>query len=276
MYGFMGLVCMGCTVLTSCHSSKGLDKSAESAAVSTVFSASQHFDKVRANGSQQQNIVSKVSVTLAFGNQSVSTNGSLKMKKDDVIQLSLVDPILGAMELGRIEFTKTRVLILDRINKQYIEAPYSDVSFLQKANIDFNTLQSLFWNNIFEPGKNPPIADDFQYEQTDGGVRMTYRDKLLTYGFDTQLGDGRLAKTSIASNTDKSSKCDFVYGDFTSVDDRPFPKEMSMSFTTGSQTFSMSLSLGTIRNSSDWVARTSVPGKYSKANLEKIFKQLMR
>ncbi len=276
LYGFMGIVCMVCLTLVSCHSTKGLDKSAGETAVSTEFSAARHFDKVRANGSRQQNLVSKVNVTLALGNQSVSTGGSLKMKRDDVIQLSLVDPVLGVMEVGRIEFTRTRVLVLDRVNKQYIEAQYSDVDFLKKANIDFNTLQSLFWNTVFEPGKTTPVADDFQYDRTADGVSMTYRDKLLTYGFHTQLKDGKLDKTSITGNNDRSCRCDFTYGDFTTFSDLPFPKEISMSFSTGSKTFSMSLSLGAIRNSSDWVARTSVPGKYSKANPEKIFKQLMR
>ncbi len=276
LYGFMGAVCAVCLTLASCHSTKGLDKSQGESAVSTEFSAPQHFDKVRANVSQQKNIVSKVNVTLTLGNQSVSTGGSLKMKKDDVIQLSLVDPILGAMELGRIEFTRTRVLVLDRMNKQYIDVPYSDVDFLQKANIDFNTLQSLFWNSIFEPGKSTPAANDFHYEKAADGVKMTYRDKLLTYGFHTQLKDGKLERTSITGNTASPYRCDFTYGDFTTLNNLPFPREITMSFTTGGQTFAMSLSLGAIRNSSDWIARTSVPGKYSKANPEKIFKQLMK
>lgn len=274
--GVMGILCTVCFMLVSCHSTKGLDKPTEGNSVNTEFSAAQHLNKVMANNSQQLNIVSKVNVTLASGNQSVSTSGSLKMKKDDVIQLSLVDPILGVMELGRIEFTRTRVLVLDRMNKQYIDVPYSDVNFLQKANIDFNTLQALFWNKVFEPGKDTPDASDFHYEQTTEGVRILYKDKLLTYGFHTQLKDGKLDKTSITSNTDRAYRCDFAYSNFATFDNRPFPKEMVMSFCTGSQTFTMSLSLGSIRNSSDWIARTSVPGKYSKANPEKIFKQLMK
>lgn len=272
----VGLICMACLMLASCHSTKGLDKSSASTAVSTGFSATQHFDKVKANNSQQQNLVSKVNVSLVYDDKSVSTSGSLKMKKDDVIQLSLVDPILGVMELGRIEFTKTHVLILDRVNKQYIDVPYSDVSFLQKANIDFNTLQSLFWNSVFEPGKSAPVASDFNYEQTSGNVRMLYKDKMLTYDFYTQPADGRLEKTSITSNSDKSYQCDFTYGDFSTFENKPFPKDMTMSFRAGSRKFSLSLSLGSIKNSSDWIARTSVPSKYSKADTEKILKQLIK
>lgn len=272
----VGLICMACLMLASCHSTKGLDKSSASTATSTGFSATQHFDKVKANNSQQQNLVSKVNVSLAYDDKSVSTSGSLKMKKDDVIQLSLVDPILGVMELGRIEFTKTHVLILDRVNKQYIDVPYSDVSFLQKANIDFNTLQSLFWNSVFEPGKSAPVASDFNYEQTSGNVRMLYKDKMLTYDFCTRPADGRLEKTSITSNSDKSYQCDFSYGDFSTFENKPFPKNMTMAFRAGSRKFSLSLSLGSIKNSSDWIARTSVPNKYSKADTEKILKQLIK
>ncbi len=75
--------------------------------------------------------------------KSLSVNGSLRMKRDEVVQLSL--SMLG-FELGRLEFSPDDVLILDRYHKQYVRCGYDDISFLKSAGIDFYALQSLFWN----------------------------------------------------------------------------------------------------------------------------------
>ena len=154
-YIAVGIACITlCWGLTSCKSTKPIvSPNAPIDNASTVFAADKYMSLVASNNSTQANLTAKVKVVVDVDGKSVSTSGSLKMKKNDVIQLSLVDPLLGVMELGRMEFTKTRVLIIDRVNKQYVDLPYSDVSFLKQANIDFNTLQSLFWHEVFEPGK---------------------------------------------------------------------------------------------------------------------------
>ena len=231
---------------------------------------------VASNNSTQANLTAKVKVVVDVDGKSVSTSGSLKMKKDDVIQLSLVDPLLGVMELGRMEFTKTRVLIVDRVNKQYVDVPYSDVSFLTKANIDFYTLQSLFWHEVFEPGKKTAKASDFQYQDSGDNINITFIDKMLTYKFETQKKQGQLNHTLITNNTDQTYRFAFSYDKFTSFYNKPFPREMTMSFTTADQKTSLSMSLSSLKNASDWVARSSAPSKYTKANPETLFKMLVK
>ena len=72
------------------------------------------------------NFSSKMKLTISSNGKDMSVNGTLRMKKDQVIQLSIV-PFLG-IEAGRVEFTPTKVLIIDRINKQYVEEPISELS----------------------------------------------------------------------------------------------------------------------------------------------------
>lgn len=268
------MICCVCVAVTSCKSVKSVEPATSNVVSDNV--AEHYISIVKGNNSPQKNLVAKVKVAVETDGKSMSTNGTLRMKKDDVIQISLVDPLLGALELGRMEFTKTHVMIIDRINKQYIYVPYSDVSFLKRANIDFNTLQSLFWNEVFEPGKDTLNAADFEMVNTANEVNLIYKDHLLTYNFFTLNQNGQLNKTLITNNTDKIYKFTFEYSKFSAFGGTLFPKNMIMSFTTGKQTASLSLSLGSIKNSSDWVTRSSVPSKYSKADPEKIFKQLVK
>lgn len=278
LHMIVGMICIGsCIALSSCKSSKPVvNPNSPIVSTNTTFAADKYMSMVVSNNSTQANLTAKVKVVVDVDGKSVSTSGSLKMKKDDVIQLSLVDPLLGVMELGRMEFTKTRVLIVDRVNKQYVDVPYSDVSFLTKANIDFYTLQSLFWHEVFEPGKKTAKASDFQYQDSGDNINITFVDKMLTYKFETQKKQGQLNHTLITNNTDQTYRFAFSYDKFTSFYNKPFPREMTMSFTTADQKTSLSMSLSSLKNASDWVARSSAPSKYTKANPETLFKMLVK
>ncbi len=278
LHMIVGMICIGtCIALSSCKSSKPVvNPNSPIVSTNTTFAADKYMSMVASNNSTQANLTAKVKVVVDVDGKSVSTSGSLKMKKDDVIQLSLVDPLLGVMELGRMEFTKTRVLIVDRVNKQYVDVPYSDVSFLTKANIDFYTLQSLFWHEVFEPGKKTAKASDFQYQDSGDNINITFIDKMLTYKFETQKKQGQLNHTLITNNTDQTYRFAFSYDKFTSFYNKPFPREMTMSFTTADQKTSLSMSLSSLKNASDWVARSSAPSKYTKANPETLFKMLVK
>lgn len=263
--------------LTSCKSTKPIaTPNTPVVNTTTAFVADKYMSLVASNNSTQTHLTAKVKVVVDVDGKSVSTSGSLKMKKDDVIQLSLVDPLLGVMELGRMEFTKTRVLIIDRVNKQYVDLPYSEVSFLKQANIDFNTLQSLFWHEVFEPGKKKAQASDFQYQDNGDNINIMFVDQMLTYRFATQKKQGRLSETLITNNTDKNYRFVFNYGNFTTFYSKSFPREMTMAFTAASLQTSLSMSLSSLKNASDWVARSSAPSKYTKADPEKLFKMLVK
>ena len=266
-----------CWGLIACKSTKTVTPTdTPTANTTTVFAADKYLSMVTSNNTTQTNLTAKVKVVVDVDGKSNSTSGSLKMKKNDVIQISLVDPLLGVMELGRMEFTKTRVLIIDRINKQYVDLPYSDVSFLKQANIDFNTLQSLFWHEVFEPGKSSTKAADFQFKDNGNNIDITFVDHMLTYKFATKKQQGQLQETVITNNTDKNYRFAFNYDNFTTFYSKPFPREMTMAFTASSQTTSLSLTLSSLKNSSDWTARSTVPSKYTKADPEKLFKALVK
>ena len=263
------------TLLTSCGSPKSaIDTTATDASV--MVNTEQHLAKVSANNSTQTYLTSKVKVVATADGNRVTTSGTLRMKRDDVIQLILVDPLIGALELGRMEFTRSRVLIIDKVNKQYVDVPYSDVGFLQKAGINFSTMQSLFWNEVFTPGESQARASDFSLTADGSYVVLTHAARILTYQFTTQRKSGLLSKTEITGSTDQTYKFDFTYNNFQTYEGRPFPKDMTMAFYIDGQPATLSLSLSSMRNSSDWATRSNVSSKFTKADPELIFKMLVK
>lgn len=249
---------------------------------SGVFSQDEYFKQINDNRSKEKFLTAKIKCEVSMDGKSISTAGQLKMKKDDVIQISLLDPLVGLMEVIRIEFTKEMMLMIDRYNKKYIYVPYDEVDFLKKCDIDFIALENLFWNHIFVPAKSDPEASDFVFEMQDepqddkaGYVCLKYIDEHLTYCFNTQNDTKRLKQTVITGNRDKESKFAFSYDDFQAFQGTQFPNEMVMSFIMGTKNAALSFSLSSVKNKSGWQTRTKIPTKYTKEDPERIFRSLM-
>lgn len=161
-YLYIALVAL---TLTACRSSKSAVKGPDantSASTKTTHitnntAALASVQKVAAMHLNQQGVTASTKVRLSgVGGKDLSVNGKLQMKRNDVIRLSL--RFLG-MEVGLMEFTPNDVLVVDRINKQFVRAKYGEVSFLRQAGLDFYALQSLFWNELFIPGQHTLSAE---------------------------------------------------------------------------------------------------------------------
>ena len=120
-------------VMASCRSAKkatdnGTDKTAPVVTVNTP-PATTSKDTQKAPAKQDApsaakqiaagtNFTAKVKVRLRRDDKDISTTGTLRMRYDDVIQITLVDPLLGIAEVGRLELSPDNVLVIDRLNKR--------------------------------------------------------------------------------------------------------------------------------------------------------------
>lgn len=155
-------------VMASCRSAKkatdnGTDKTAPVVTVNTP-PATTSKDTQKAPAKQDApsaakqiaagtNFTAKVKVRLRRDDKDISTTGTLRMRYDDVIQITLVDPLLGIAEVGRLELSPDNVLVIDRLNKRYVSTTYEDFSSLKSRNIGFSTIQDFFWKEAQNSGK---------------------------------------------------------------------------------------------------------------------------
>ena len=140
--------------LASCHSSKKAmkdksDKTKPTTTITTPTTSTKKPDRQEPDLNKMKvavgtNFTSKVRVTITQEGKDVTTSGNLRMRYGDVIQLTLVDPLLGIAEIGRLELSPDKVLIIDRVNKRYVDTNYEEFSALKSRNIDFNTIQDKF------------------------------------------------------------------------------------------------------------------------------------
>ena len=136
-----------CGMIASCASKKHAVTSTTAQPGETTIAVTPSQDNTQPAKPQKKEeacITSRLRLDLSSGSKSASVGGTLRMKKDDVIQLSLVT--FGILEVARIEMTPDYFMLIDKVGRQYVKASYSQVPFLRDADVDFYTIQSYFWN----------------------------------------------------------------------------------------------------------------------------------
>lgn len=240
-----------------------------------------YIRRVNDNAVYAKNIVSKIDFTLnAMGNE-ISTSGKLCMRKDEVIRIQLT--AFGLMEVGRLEFTPDYVLLVNRLQKQYVKATYNDLDFLKANGLDFYSLQSLFWNELFQPSKKSLSDNDLSIFNTDMTAQperhiLMTADRLL-FDWKTNVDKAQIDETVItyAKGTTQQSMVTMEYGDFVPVGAKRFPSKQKVTFDTKafrSGKMTLQFLLNKITNDADWETRSSVPDKYTQISAQQFFAQL--
>lgn len=267
------LLTLAAGLLAACRSSRPAGGKPSTTAVSDL----EHVERVIAQAPQATCVNAKMRFSLQLGNKDFSIGGNFRMKKDDVIQLSLVG--FGIIEGGRIEFTRDSVLLLDRIHQQYVSVAYRDVRFLREAQVDFYTLQALFGNELVLPGL-PHVtqaeASGFEvtHEQGDAVLAARQGNRRLAYRFVTSLVTGLLEQTSISSGSGYTLK--WSYGDFVDLAGAKYPSFQKVELSGLRVPAVMTISLNRIATDDGWATRTQVSKRYQRISGDEFIKMLMQ
>lgn len=213
---------------------------------------------------------SKLKFSAQVGSQDISVGGQLKMKRDDVIRIQLM--ALGIVEAGRLEFTPDYVLMMDRINKQYVKVPYEEVDFLRQSGINFYTLQALFLNELFEPGRQQPDLDDFSVDRNADGVVISLEADKLAYQWQADPLTARIRQTAVDHH---DAQLTWDYRDFKNVEKRLLPSDMEVSVKTAKKQIKVGFQLSQFSTDDDWEPRTTVSSKYKQVSVDDIVRRLM-
>ena len=261
-------------ILASCSTTKSIKKSHSIEGMTE----SEFVENVIENAGGWNALTAKMSLSLDWeGKGETKVSGTLRIKKGEVVQLSIA-PLLG-IEVARAEISPDGILVIDRMNKRYVEVSFAEVKALVKADLDFHTLQALFLNELFLPGKGDLTARDassFKVEPEAEGVRLNVkRAKRFGYHFLTEAPEALLKESYIGLNG-TSYGLRWKYDDFRALERKQFPVDMKLAFEGGKKPVKAALALSRLSTNGDWEARTEVSRKYEKVELEEILKLLLK
>lgn len=263
-------------LLASCASSR---KTIKSDTTTTTPAETHTFAaRVLAQRTQAQGITAKMNLRIEAGKKNVSVGGNFRALRDDVIQIQLV--FLGIKEVGRLELTRDSILLVDRINRQYIHARYADIPYLRRAGITFRSFQALFWGELFVPGQSgeTPAPDDFREEKLTKTVCLSHKDKELALQFVADAATALLQTTSVSSTHTSLAAIESSYQNWTTLGRGRFPAEttLTLAVATGGA-YKATFRLSSLRESTDWATRTEVnTKKYRAVSPDAILRQIMK
>lgn len=278
-------IALAALTLASCATQKTQAQAKDSIAAASHGSNPDDavLSRIYENEVYQRNIVSKLTFSLNKGQGSVSVPGQLRMRRDLVIRIQLQMPLLGT-ELGRLEFTPTGVLFLDRIHKQYCRANYDDVSFLAENGITFYTLQALFWNKLTLPGEESVgygNLSQFHVGTATDCVPVSVDKGKLSFRWNTETATGliRQARVAYASSGHGTSTLTWTYDKFAAFGSKKFPLNQTLAVSTtatGKQkNLQVTLDLDGVSADDSWDATTTLSDRYSEVSVEELLSKLI-
>ena len=283
------LVVAATFLVTACSSIRGLGRKSgklqdeEKANTTTLFADTLQKDaflqQVTANAQTSRFLTSKVKFSVEMGNRQMTLTGNLKMKRDDVIRLQLM--AFGFVEAGRLEFTKDYVLIVDRINKQYLKVPYMQLEFFRHSGVDFNMLQALFWNELFQPGKTHLTERNLKKFMASTGVDndvvISLESDQLSYRWLADQSTARIKMANVLySNYLRGNyQLNWDYDDFKVSNRKMFPLKHKVVFNTPDREVKLEMILNYMGNDEDWETRTVLSGKYRQMPVDEILRRFM-
>ena len=272
----MAAVTMTMVLIAGCGSTRKVVNETPNA--QAVVQKQEFLQKVSDNAQHARFITSKVKFAVEVGAQQLTLTGNLKMKRDDVIRLQLM--AFGFVEAGRLEFTKDYVLIMDRINKQYLKVPYQQLDFMRNSGLDFYALQALFWNELFQPGKTQVTDEMLKSYTTDMEAEdavISMESGKLSYRW---LADKVNAQVKMANILYKDRyrgnyQLNWDYLDFKQNGRKKFPLDHKVKFTTPDKEVKFEMILNYMGADEDWETRTEVSGKYRQVTVDEILRRFM-
>ena len=240
--------------------------------------------RVQDNVQTARFITSKVKFSVEVGAQKLTLTGNLKMKRDDVIRLQLM--AFGFVEAGRIEMTKDYVLIMDRINKQYLKAPWMQIDFLRNSGLNFSSMQSLFWNELFKPnpvivGKKAVADTTATFSTIESGDDMIIQlnEGKMDYSWLVGRNDALIKMANIQYkdrfNSDNNAQLNWDYDKFEIFSSKKFPMKHAISLTTAKKDVKLGMTLNYIGSDTEWETRTEVSNKYREVTVDEILRRFM-
>ena len=214
-----------------------------------------------------QAVTAKTTIAFNYEGHSATLKGRLRMRRDEGVQMSIT--ALGLMEIASIEFTPKGAYIIDRVNKRYVMFDYSS-GWMNLAGINFNAVQSLFWNRIFIPGEKEAWRNTGNFTISNTGTRCLVepnRQRTLKCQFHTDTDCKRLQQTDLNL---KQYAATWKYSRFETTDDYTYPTTHDVLVSGSSRSIGANINLSNISTlDTGWDGTTDL-SRYKEVDIDQL------
>jgi hypothetical protein len=227
------------------------------------------------SGLQYNTLSSNLKLTIKQSKRAkdISVDAQLRIIKNEAIQLSLRMPLIGT-EVAKVLITPDNILIIDRLNKQYLYEPVKNILSGASFDFDYYCLEALLTNRLFIAGKKEVMPPDyllFKMQEDGSHVNISYTDRQnIQYDFVSDYSHH--IQTAQINGGKKSSRLLCEYASWNSIAGKnTFPMFIALTFNT-QDTYKLDLSFKSVDINADFSLDYSIPNKYRQISLQQVIK----
>ena len=255
----------------SCKSSK----EAASVVLSSM-TTQERINSIIQSGIQYNDLSSNLKLTIRPGknHKETSVDAQLRIVKNEALQISLRIPILGS-EAFRILITPDNVLIIDRLNRQYLYETMQDFHTQMPFDFNYYNMEALFTNQLFIAGKKEITAADyagFQIREDNFRAHISYLDKQkIFYNFESDYTNRIQATRMEQKNGSAFLQCNYTDWRLAS-NNRIFPMMLSLQLHTPDEIYNLNCSYKSMVINTAVTIDYNIPNKYRQVTLQEVFR----
>jgi len=224
-----------------------------------------------ANEVKYKTISAKGSIEIKNGNSSKKTNAVYKIIKDEVLQVSVRIPILGT-EVMRVTMTPDSVIMVDRLNKQYVAESFKNSQLASNFEFNFYNLQALFTNKLFIPGTKEVEKrnyDKFRIFSSDDAYMLQTKDKTnMMYTFAVDASDHLIS--TLVYNEKKNVTLQWSYSNFIQDNGLVYPTYIEGRADIGKRRFDLGISYNKLELDTEVNIDNSISSRYRKVDFSEL------
>lgn len=235
------------------------------------------LDEVLQNELQYTNLYAKGNFEFKAGKSGRKASAVYKIIKDSIIQISIRVPLLG--EAGCINLTPDSVVIIERINGQYVAEAYHDLEFMQSVDFNYYNIQAILTNRLFVPGEQTISANDYNRfklsKTTDVLMLQTSGEPDIVYNFAVDATEKIVSV--LAAKKDLNTSVQFTYSDFIQDSGQVYPTVIEGSFASPKYRLGFAVTYPSLEiDKKGLKVTTSIPKKYKKVTYDKLMESLFK
>jgi hypothetical protein len=271
--GVKGFLVVLILFLTACKAGK------EAAVVALpAMTATERVEQVVAAGVAYDDLSSHVRLSLRKGEakEGMTVDAALRVVRGEAIQLSVRLPIIGS-EAARVVITPERVLVVDRLNRQYVSETVATALGGWGLGFDFYALEALITNRLFGTGGGEIRREDYALFQVNDGPyssQITRSGGRLEVDFESDYT--HRIRSAKLTRTGEKGDLRWEYGDWAPVagGDQAFPMSLRVELRTVDGAVGLDCSHKSVEMDKGGAVDYTIPAKYRQVSWAEVVKGL--
>lgn len=172
----------------------------------------------------------KAKFSINYQQRQISANGTISLITDSIFIVS-VQPLLG-IELLRLEATPNEVVVVDKMNRRYVQMNYAELQKQIGMPVTYNDLQALVTDRLFLLGQPQQALVEKTIPVTTTGTTsiLTFTQDRLNYLFSIDETNYALTATELSVGKEKVR---VNYEGHTLNNNVFFPTKITLSYSGG-------------------------------------------